>query len=45
MFDVLDNTIAMGNAIMELKEKASYITDTVENDGVYRALLDLNFID
>lgn len=45
MFDVLDNTIAMGNAIMELKEKASYITDTVENDGVYKALLDLNFID
>ena len=45
MFDCLDNTIAMGNAINDLKQKASYVTDTVTNDGVYKALRHLNLID
>ena len=30
--------IAMGNGIRELKEKANYITDTNDNDGVRKAL-------
>lgn len=30
-------SVAMGNAIDELKAKATYITDTNENDGIYKA--------
>lgn len=45
MFDILDNTVAMANGIDELKNKAKYITTSVHNDGVYKFLLDMNFID
>ncbi len=31
-------SVAMGNAVDELKEKASYITDCLNEDGVYNAL-------
>lgn len=32
-------SVAMGNAVDELKEIADYITDTNDNEGVYKALL------
>lgn len=31
--------IAMGNGVETLKEKADYITDSIENDGIYNALV------
>lgn len=37
-------SIAMGNAIDELKEKASYVTDTCDNDGIYKACLHYGWI-
>lgn len=37
MFIPAWTSVAMGNAIDELKEKASYVTDTNENDGIYKA--------
>lgn len=36
--------IAMGNAIDELKEKATYVTDTCDNDGIYKACLHYGWI-
>lgn len=38
MFEVAGYKIAMGNASKELKQKADYITDTNNNDGVAEAL-------
>lgn len=38
MFEVAGYKIAMGNASKELKQKADYITDTNNNDGVAKAL-------
>lgn len=38
MFRVVGNAIAMGNAVEVLKEKATYITDSIENDGITKAL-------
>jgi len=29
--------IAMGNSIPELKEAADFVTDSVANDGIYKA--------
>ncbi|WP_157150764.1 Cof-type HAD-IIB family hydrolase [Brachyspira sp. SAP_772] len=37
--------VAMGNASKEVKEVADYITDDVDNDGVYKALKHFNLID
>lgn len=34
MFREVNNCIAMGNAVDELKENATYITDDVDKDGV-----------
>jgi len=36
--------IAMGNAQPEVKAVADHVTDTVNNDGVYKALLHLELI-
>ena len=36
--------IAMGNATDLLKEKADYITDTIENDGLYKACIHFGWI-
>ena len=38
MFRMAGHGIAMGNAVDALKAKASYITDTMENDGILKAL-------
>lgn len=37
MFDLVKYPIAMGNASAELKKKAFYVTDTVANDGIWKA--------
>ncbi len=37
MFDSKWTNIAMGNACLELKNKASYITDSNVEDGIYKA--------
>ena len=31
-------SVAMGNAMDEVKRTAGYVTDTVDNDGVWKAL-------
>jgi hydroxymethylpyrimidine pyrophosphatase-like HAD family hydrolase len=36
--------VAMDNAIEGLKAKAKYHTDTVDNDGVYKFLIEKNII-
>lgn len=38
MFLTVDHPIAMGNAVEALKEKAEYVTDTNNNDGIAKAL-------
>lgn len=38
MFKAVGHGIAMGNAVDVLKKKATYITDTIENDGILKAL-------
>ena len=38
MFNEVGHAIAMGNAVDSLKEKATYITDNIENDGIMKAL-------
>lgn len=38
MFRTAGNKIAMGNAVDELKELATYITDDILNDGITKAL-------
>lgn len=38
MFREVGHAIAMGNAVDVLKEKATYITDSIENDGITKAL-------
>ncbi|MWP47810.1 Cof-type HAD-IIB family hydrolase [Gilliamella sp. Pas-s27] len=38
MFLTVDHPIAMGNAVDELKEKAEFVADTNDNDGIAKAL-------
>lgn len=38
MFREVGQRIVMGNGLDVLKEKATYITDTVDNEGIYKAL-------
>lgn len=38
-------SIAMGNAISELKEKATYVTTDVEDDGIYNACKHFGWVD
>lgn len=38
MFEVAGHSIAMGNASEFVKQKASYVTDTLHQDGIYHAL-------
>lgn len=39
MFKTVNTGIAMGNAVEELKNVASYITDDIFEDGIYKAML------
>ena len=38
MFEVCDESVAMGNGSIEVKEKATYVTDDINQDGLYNAL-------
>ena len=38
MIDMAGYGVAMGNAVQEIKDSASYITDTNDNDGVAKAI-------
>ena len=44
MFDYAGFSVAMGNAIPELKERADYVTTDILEDGIYNALLYLELI-
>lgn len=44
MFSEVDYSIAMGNGCDLLKEKASYVTDSIHDNGVYNALKLLKLI-
>lgn len=44
MIEYVGKGIAMGNAFEELKEKADFVTDSVLNDGIMKALKELNLI-
>ncbi|AND79810.1 Cof-type HAD-IIB family hydrolase [Streptococcus pantholopis] len=45
MFDYAGLKVAMGNSVPELKEKADFVTATVEEDGILHALQELNLVD
>ena len=36
--------IAMGNAIQKVKDVSDYITDDIDNDGIYNAMKKFNLI-
>lgn len=44
MFELCDYNVAMGNGGKEIKEAADYITDDVDNDGLYKAFEYLKLI-
>lgn len=44
MFNACDFNVAMGNASDALKQKANYVTDDVDNDGLYKAFEYLELI-
>ena len=44
MFEFVSTSVAMGNAKEELKKCATYITDDIDNDGIYNALKFFNLI-
>lgn len=45
IFDYVGLKVAMGNAVPELKEKADFITKTVEEDGILYALEEFGLVD
>lgn len=45
MIDSVAFGVAMGNAEPELKAAAQYICPNIDDDGIYRALIDLNIIE
>ena len=44
MFELCAYNVAMGNGGVEIKEAADYITDDVNEDGLYNAFKYLNLI-
>lgn len=44
MLNYADISIAMGNGCDEVKEKATYVTDQIDNDGLYKAFKYLKLI-
>lgn len=44
MIENVGTGIAMGNGVEALKEKADYITDSIENNGIYNALVHFNLL-
>ena len=45
MFAVAGHTVCLGGGMEELKAQAEYITDTVMNDGIEKALIHFGLID
>ena len=45
MFETVGHAIAMGNAIDELKERATYITSDADKDGIYNACKHFGWIE
>lgn len=45
IFDYVGLTVAMGNAVPELKEKADFVTKTVEEDGILYALEEFGLVE
>lgn len=45
MFREVNHRIAMGNAVDVLKDKATFITDTIDNNGIMKALKYENILD
>ena len=45
IFDYVGLKIAMGNAVPELKEKANFITKTIEEDGILYAMEELGLVE
>lgn len=45
MYKVSLLNVAMGNAVETLKQNASYVTDRIENDGLYKALQYFSILD
>ena len=37
MLEYADISVAMGNGVKEVKEKADYVTDKIDNDGLHKA--------
>lgn len=44
MFDVVGTSVAMGNGSMLAKEKATFITDDISDDGLYNAIKKLKLL-
>jgi len=44
MFETVGFSVAMGNGVEALKKIASYVTDSVDEDGIYNACLHLGLI-
>ena len=44
MFKVVKTSIAMGNGSTKAKESATFITDDISNDGLYKAFKKINLI-
>lgn len=45
IFDYVGLKIAMGNAVPEIKEKADYVTASVEEDGIFKALEEFGLVE
>lgn len=44
MFDAVHTAIAMGNAAPEIRAAADYVTEDIDDDGIFRALVHLGLI-
>ena len=44
MLQFVENGVAMGNAVDDLKAVADYVTDSVDQDGIYKAMKELGLI-
>lgn len=45
IFDYVGLTVAMGNGVQEIKDKADIVTGTVEEDGIFKALEELGLVE
>ena len=45
MFNSVKYSVCLGNGKEEAKKHAFYVTDTIENDGLYKALKHFELVD